>query len=59
MKEEEIKKYLQEARRKGWWIACLYWENKLEKLTSKSADIEEIPQLKGTKEALDKLTLTP
>ncbi len=33
MDKEQIKKNLQEARRKGWWIACFYWERKLEKLT--------------------------
>ncbi len=34
-KEKNIKKIknnLQEARRKGWWIACFYWEKQLEKL---------------------------
>jgi hypothetical protein len=30
MKKEIIKKNLKEAREKGWWIACFYWEHKLE-----------------------------
>lgn len=30
MKIDLIKKNLAEARRKGWWIACFYWERKLE-----------------------------
>ena len=30
MEIETIKKYLAEARNKGWWIACFYWERKLE-----------------------------
>ena len=34
MKIEKIKKNLAEARRKGWWIACFYWERQLEKLKS-------------------------
>lgn len=29
-----IKKNLKEAREKGWWIACLYWERKLEHRTT-------------------------
>jgi lipocalin len=32
MKRQQIKKYLKEARNKGWWIACFYWERKLEQL---------------------------
>jgi predicted transcriptional regulator len=31
MTDKQIKKYLAEARRKGQWIACFYWELKLEK----------------------------
>ena len=31
MEKVEIKKRLKEARRKGWWIACFYWERKLDK----------------------------
>ena len=27
---KQIKKNLEEARSKGWWIACFYWERKLE-----------------------------
>ena len=30
--EEKIKKELMRARRKGWWIACFYWERKLESI---------------------------
>ena len=30
--KEKIKEYLKEARAKGWWIACFYWERKLEEL---------------------------
>lgn len=30
MSEEEVKKNLKEAREKGWWVACFYWERKLE-----------------------------
>lgn len=26
---KQIKTHLQEARSKGWWIACFYWERKL------------------------------
>ena len=29
-----IKKNLAEARHKGWWIACFYWERQLEKLSN-------------------------
>ena len=29
---KQIKKNLMEARRKGWWIACFYWEIKLDNL---------------------------
>ena len=28
--KNKIKKYLKEARSKGWWIECFYWERKLE-----------------------------
>ena len=31
-KIEKIKEHLKEARSKGWWIACFYWERKLEEL---------------------------
>jgi hypothetical protein len=30
--KKNIKKKLQEARRKGWWIACFHWELELLKL---------------------------
>ena len=30
----EIKNNLAKARAKGWWIACLYWERKLEQRTT-------------------------
>jgi len=30
MTKEQIKKNLVEARHNGWWIACFYWERKLE-----------------------------
>jgi len=36
MKIETIKKNLEEARRKGWWMACFYWELKLEKFNKDS-----------------------
>jgi hypothetical protein len=29
---KQIKEHLKEAREKGWWIACFYWELKLEEL---------------------------
>jgi hypothetical protein len=29
--KKQIRKKIKEARSKGWWIACFYWENKLEK----------------------------
>lgn len=32
MNKKVIKNNLKEAREKGWWIACLYWERKLEEL---------------------------
>ena len=32
MNKEKILKNLKEARRKGWWIACIYWEQKLEQI---------------------------
>ena len=28
-KKEIIKKNLEEAQNKGWWIACFYWEKQL------------------------------
>jgi len=28
----KYKKYLNEAKLRGWWIACLYWSNKLDKI---------------------------
>ena len=31
--EKKYKEYLREAERKGWWLACLYWSNKLDKLS--------------------------
>ncbi len=31
MTKQQIKKLIKEAREKGWWIACFYWERKLEK----------------------------
>lgn len=31
---KQIKINLKEAREKGWWIACFYWEIQLEKLTT-------------------------
>jgi predicted phosphatase len=27
---KKIKANLKEARNKGWWITCFYWERKLE-----------------------------
>ena len=27
---ENLKSNLSEARRKGWWIACFYWERKID-----------------------------
>ena len=38
MKEEQIKNNLKEAREKGWWIACFYWEKQLEKLGNEQED---------------------
>jgi len=35
MKREYIEKNLLEARRKGWWLACFYWEIKLEEQNDK------------------------
>lgn len=32
MNEAEIRLSLALARRRGWWIACFYWERKLEEL---------------------------
>jgi hypothetical protein len=31
MSIKQIKSNLKEAREKGWWIACFYWERQLEK----------------------------
>lgn len=30
MDKNKIVANLKEARREGWWIACFYWERKLE-----------------------------
>jgi hypothetical protein len=30
-----IKNRIKEARKKGWWIACFYWERKLEEVEKK------------------------
>ena len=32
MTKEIIEKNLKDAREKGWWIACFYWELQLENL---------------------------
>ena len=31
-KLKQVKENLAEARSKGWWIACFYWERKLEQV---------------------------
>jgi len=36
----EYKKYLKEAGEKGWWIACLYWSNKLDKLDNEEINLK-------------------
>jgi len=36
MLEKHIKQNLKEARENGWWIACFYWERKLDKYFAKA-----------------------
>ena len=53
MTKKQIKKYLKEARSKGWWIACLYWENKLNQSNMNTIldnqQLASAPRFKGDK----------